>query len=152
MSITITEFADKINEIMPVMIKEFSKRHSNEIYKGKITLPQFLILGLLHDNRDIKMCNIAKFMSVTTAAMTGMIDRLEKYEYVKREPEPGDRRVIKVILTRKGAELVKKINEQRRRMIIDVFGRVSKQDRADYLRVLMRIKDILTKNRQWKKQ
>lgn len=146
MSITITEFADKINDVVPVMIKEFSRRNVAELYKGKITLPQFLILGFLHNNGDSKMCGIAKFMSVTTAAMTGMVDRLEKYGYVKREPEPQDRRIINVSLTQKGLELVRKINRKRRRMIIDVFGKVSEEDRSDYLRVLMKIKDILTKN------
>ena len=146
MSITITEFADKINDVVPVMMKEFSKRNVPELYKGKITLPQFLILGFLHNNGDSKMCGIAKFMSVTTAAMTGMVDRLEKCGYVKREHKPQDRRIINVSLTHKGLELVKKINEERRHMIIDVFGRVSDEDRSDYLRVLMKIKDILTKN------
>jgi len=146
MSITITEFADKINDVVPVMMKEFSKRNVPEFYKGKITLPQFLILGFLHNNGDSKMCGIAKFMSVTTAAMTGMVDRLEKYGYVERESEPEDRRIINVSLTHKGLELVKKINDQRRHMIIDVFGKVSGEDRSDYIRVLMKIKDILTKN------
>ena len=146
MFITITEFADKINDVVPVMMKEFSKRNVPELYKGKITLPQFLILGFLHNNGDSKMCGIAKFMSVTTAAMTGMVDRLEKYGYVKREPELQDRRIINVSLTHKGLELVKKINDERRHMIIDIFGKVSERDRSDYLRVLMKIKDILTKN------
>ena len=145
MSITINEFADKLNHMMPVMIKEFSRRQVGEIYKGKITLPQFLMLGFLHNNGDSKMCAIAKFMSVTTAAMTGMVDRLEKYGYVKRGHDPKDRRIIKIILTQKGMDLIKKINDERRRMIIDVFGRVSETDRADYLRVLMRIRDILTR-------
>ena len=145
MSITITEFADKINDVVPVMIKEFSRRNVTELYKGKITLPQFLILGFLHNNGDSKMCGIAKFMSVTTAAMTGMVDRLEKYGYVKRGHDPKDRRIIKIILTQKGMDLIKKINDERRRMIIDVFGKVSSEDRSDYLRVLMRIRDILTR-------
>jgi len=144
MSITITEFADRINDVVPVMIKEFSRRNVAELYKGKITLPQFLILGFLHNNGDSKMCGIAKFMSVSTAAMTGMVDRLEKYGYVKRESEPQDRRIINVSLTHRGLELVKKINHERRSMIIDVFGKVSEQDRSDYLRVLMKIKEILT--------
>lgn len=143
MSITINEFADKLNNMMPVMIKEFSRRQVGEIYKGKITLPQFLILGFLHNNGNLKMCAIAKFMSVTTAAMTGMVDRLERLGYVKREPEPEDRRIINVGLTQKGQELVNKINLRRREMIVDVFGKISEQDRMDYLRVLTKVKDIL---------
>lgn len=144
MPMSIQEFADKMNDVVPVMIKEFSKRHVSEVYKGKITLPQFLILGFLYKNPDSRMSDLAHFMSVSTAAMTGMVDRLVKYGYVIRESEPHDRRVIKIKLTSKGSELVKKINQKRREMIIDVFGRVSETDRRDYLRVLMKIKDILT--------
>lgn len=144
MSITLHEFADKMNDVVPVMIKEFSRRQVSELYKGKITLPQFLILSFLHRNEDSAMSGLAHFMSVSTAAMTGMVDRLVKYGYVARDSEPGDRRVIKIKLTKKGSGLVNKVNSRRRHMIIDIFGRVSETDRADYLRVLLKIKEILT--------
>lgn len=142
---SIGEFADKLNDVMPVMLKEFSRRQTNDIYKGKITLPQFLILSFLYNNGDSNMSGIARYMSVTTAAMTGMVDRLERYGYVKRGHEPDDRRIININLTAKGKDLVEKINTQRREMIVDVFGKVSEQDRSDYLRVLMRVKNILTR-------
>jgi len=148
MSVTITEFADRINDLMPVMIKEFAKRQVNEFFKDKITLPQFLILDFLEKNGESKMTNLAHFMSVSTAAMTGMVDRLVNYGYAARESELHDRRVIKIKLNLRGNRLVKKINQQRRNMIIDVFGRVSETDRSDYLRVLMKIKEVLTKNRK----
>jgi len=141
---SINEFADKINSIVPIMIKEFSRRHVSELYKGKITLPQFLILDFLYRNEDSKMSDLARFMSVSTAAMTGMIERIVKYGYAIRESEPHDRRVIRIKLTAKGSELVKKINQKRRQMIIEIFGRVSEKDRSDYLRVLAKIKDILS--------
>jgi len=80
--------------------------------------------------------------------MTGMVDRLVNYGYAARESELHDRRVIKIKLNLRGNRLVKKINQQRRNMIIDVFGRVSETDRSDYLRVLMKIKEVLTKNRK----
>jgi DNA-binding MarR family transcriptional regulator len=148
MSISVHEFADKMNEVIPVMIKEFSRRHASEIYKGKITLPQFLILNFLHGNEDSKMSDLAHFMFVSTAAMTGMVERLVKCGYVAREYEPKDRRIIKIKLTSKGSELAGKINRERRRIIIDVFGKVSEADRANYSRVLMKIKEILTKDRK----
>jgi len=139
------EFADSINDIMPVMIKEFSRRQASEVYKGKITLPQFLILGFLYNSGDSNMSGIARYMSVTTAAMTGMVDRLERYGYVKREHKPDDRRIININLTLKGKDLVEKINTKRREMIVDVFGKVSEQDRSDYLRVLTKVRNVLAR-------
>lgn len=144
MPISLYEFADKMSEVMPVIAKGFFRRQVDELYKGKITLPQFLILEFLHREGESKMTDLAHFMDVTTAAMTGIVDRLVRDGYVLRILYPQDRRIIRIKLTSKGSGLVKKINEQRSRMVIKIFGRISEVDRQDYLRILMQIKDILT--------
>lgn len=142
---SLVEFANKMNEVMPVLFREFSKRQANELYKGKITLPQFLILDFLNRQGESQMTHLANFMHVTTAAMTGIVERLVRDGYLVRVYETKDRRIIKVKLTSKGNELVKRINQQRQRMIIKIFGNISEDDRKDYLRILMQIKEILTK-------
>jgi len=141
----ISEFADRINEIIPIMMREFVKRQGNELIKGKITLPQFLILEFLHRESVSTMSQIAHFMDVSTAAITGFIDRLVRDRYVVRTYEPQDRRIILAKLTSRGNELVRKINQQRRQMVISTFGKISETDRKEYLRILTQIKDKLTK-------
>lgn len=142
--LSLAEFADKISEVFPVVIKEFMKRQTNELCRGKITMPQFIILNFLERQGQSRMTDLAKFMGVTTAAMTGLIDRLVRDGYVERIEEPHDRRIIKVRATAKGSALVRKINLQKRQMIIDIFGRLTQRDREEYLRVIMRVRDILT--------
>jgi DNA-binding MarR family transcriptional regulator len=92
------------------------------------------------------MTDMAHFMHVTTAAMTGIVDRLVRDDYVTRVYDPRDRRVIKIELTSHGNKLVRKINEQRRSMIIKIFGSISEADRQDYLRILMQIRDVLSED------
>ena len=140
--ITMPEFADKMGEFLPIVMKEFARRVS-ELYKGKITFPQFLIMELLDKQGGSKMTDMAKFMGVTTAAMTGIIDRLVKSGYVTRSHEPGDRRIINIKPTAKGYKLVKKVHTQRKQMIINIFGKISEKDREEYLRIVMQIRDIL---------
>jgi DNA-binding MarR family transcriptional regulator len=82
-------------------------------------------------------------MGVSTAAVTGLVDRLVKYAYIVRVFDPGDRRIIRIKLTAGGLSLVKKVNQQRRQMIISIFEKISEADRKDYLRILMQIKEIL---------
>ena len=143
---SLLEFADKMNEIMPGIIQGFARRQADELYKGKITLPQFLILDFLSQQGESKMTDMAHFMHVTTAAMTGIVDRLVRDDYVTRVYDPRDMRVIKIKLTSHGNKLVKKINEQRRSMIIKIFGSISEADRQDYLRILMQIRDVLSED------
>jgi len=94
-----SEFADKLNEIMPIVLKEFLRRQANEVSSGKITLPQFLVLAFLSKEGESKMKRLAQVMGVTTAAMTGIVDRLVRDGYVSREffPQEG---LIKALPTR----------------------------------------------------
>jgi DNA-binding MarR family transcriptional regulator len=146
--VSILKFADKMNEVMPVIIKGFARRQTDELYKGKITLPQFLILEFLYKEGGSKMTTLAHYMEVTTAAMTGIVDRLVKCGYIIRIFDSSDRRIIKTKLTPKGAELVKRITQQRRQMIINIFGKISEVERNNYLSILMRISDILAKQKE----
>ena len=143
--LSLSDFADIINQIMPLLAKEFARMQMKELCKDKITLPQLLILDFLHKEGESKMSYLAHFMSVTTAAMTGIVDRMVGGGYIERIYEPQDRRIIKVRLTTRGNELIENINEQKRRLIIRIFGRISERDRQEYLRILTQIKEILSK-------
>ncbi|MFA5437003.1 MAG: MarR family transcriptional regulator [Candidatus Omnitrophota bacterium] len=143
-ALSISDFADRMNELMPVLIKEFAHMQPQEIYKGKVTLAQILILQHLNMQDSVKMTDIARFMKVSTAAVTGIVDRLVKSGYVARIFDQRDRRIIRAQITPKGLVLMKKVASERRKMVIEIFGRVSKRDRQDYLRVLMRIKGMLS--------
>jgi MarR family transcriptional regulator, organic hydroperoxide resistance regulator len=141
--LSLSEFADEIGEIFPVVIKEFIKKQTNELCRGKVTMPQFVVLNFLGNEGEARMTDLANFMGVSTAAMTGIVERLFRCDYVWRLPEAHDRRIIKIKLTSKGSSLVKKINHQRHQMIIDIFGKLSEAERESYLKIIMRIRDIL---------
>ena len=145
--ISLLEFSERINEIMPVLMKEFSRHLLKGVHK--VTLPQLFVLQFLHDGGETKMTDLAHFMNVSTAAMTGIVERLVRDGYVVRAPDSQDRRIIKIRLTSRGASLIKVINEQKRQMIVKVFGKVSERDRSDYLRILIKIKDVLIKDKKF---
>jgi len=111
-------------------------------------MPQFIILDCLHRQGETRMTDLAKFMGVTTPAMTGIVERLVKYQYAERVFDPDDRRIIKIKVTAKGSSLVKRITRQRHQMITDIFGKLSFKDREDYLRIITRIRDILKAQEQ----
>lgn len=143
--IAIADFAQKMNQIMPEIMKGFARRQSNDVYKGKITLPQLLILERLNRQGASKMTDLAKFMKVTTAASTGIVQRLVMSGYVQREYDQSDRRIIRIRLSAKGIELLKKINQQRTESVTKIFSQISENDRGEYLRILTQVKDILDK-------
>jgi DNA-binding MarR family transcriptional regulator len=140
---SLMQFSDKMNSILPLFIREMVKRQVNELYRGKITFPQFLILESLYKEKESTMTNIARSMSVTTAAATGIVERLVRDSYVVRISNLKDRRIILIRLTVKGVDLVEKIRQQRRIMINDIFGKISEEERQNYLNILFKIYNIL---------
>ena len=79
---------------------------SNELNKGNVSFPQFFLLAYLSSEEYLTMSDIAKKMGHSTAAATGLVDRLEKLGYVERVHAAEDRRKIMVRITNKGVDLV----------------------------------------------
>jgi DNA-binding MarR family transcriptional regulator len=141
--LTISEFADRVSEIMPVIMKEFVRHQAGEFYKLKITMPQFFVLDIIKHSGESKMSDMARSLGVTTAAMTGIIGRLVRDGYVVRISEPGDRRIIKVRLTPKGMRVVGDMIERRKQITIKMFGFISAKEREDYLNIISHISEHL---------
>jgi len=85
---------------------------STELNKGNISFPQFFLLTYLSSEEYLTMSDIAKKMGHSTAAATGLVDRLEKLCYVERMHAAEDRRKIMVRITSKGIELVSKMRNE----------------------------------------
>jgi DNA-binding MarR family transcriptional regulator len=85
---------------------------SNELNKGNVSFPQFFLLTYLSSEEYLTMSDIAKKMGHSTAAATGLVDRLEKLGYVERIHAAEDRRKIMVRITAKGVELVSKMRKE----------------------------------------
>jgi len=138
-SLPLADFADSLDEIMADIVRAFMRQKSDELFKGKITMPQFFLMLFLKKQGESRMTDIARVLSVTTAAATGVVERLVKGGYVTRVFDPHDRRIIRVRLSPKGSATVHKVIEQRRQMIISIFGKVSQDDREQYLAILRRV-------------
>lgn len=85
---------------------------STELNKGNVSFPQFFLLTYLSSEEYLTMSDIAKKMGHSTAAATGLVDRLEKLSYVERVHAAEDRRKIMVRITAKGIELVAKMRTE----------------------------------------
>lgn len=85
-------------------------RLSPILTEGKISYPQFFLLAYLAEEDCLSMSNIAKMMGHSTAAATGMVDKLQELGYLKRYTAAADRRKIMVRITEQGRELVQSMH------------------------------------------
>src|SRR6187549_1544161 len=89
--------------------REFLLNLSRELNRDNISFAQFFLLGYLATSRELTMTDIARKMGHSTAAATGLVDRLEKLGYVERMHAADDRRKVLVRITNKGVDLVAKL-------------------------------------------
>ncbi|HVY25749.1 MAG TPA: MarR family transcriptional regulator [Polyangiaceae bacterium] len=74
-----------------------------------VTGPQRLVLRIIGHHDRISAGALAEIMHIHPSSLTGMLQRLEQAELIRRESDPFDRRRALLELTRKGIRL----NEQR---------------------------------------
>ena len=68
-----------------------------------------LMDGLYLNGGSLSPTELAKYMFRTNHSITSMVDTLEKQELVRREPNPLDRRSIKITLTPEGWQLMERM-------------------------------------------
>lgn len=72
-----------------------------------LTEPQSAVMRNLFNNGPVSSADLSRSLFVTPSNITGIVDRLEKKQFVKRIRKDGDRRVVLIILTESGKELGK---------------------------------------------
>ncbi len=55
--------------------------------------------------------DLAQLLDVGKVSIGGLIDRLEKSGHVKRRPDPVDRRVKRILITKKGYGVIAKMRK-----------------------------------------
>jgi DNA-binding MarR family transcriptional regulator len=100
-----------ILEIMQSLRRIFKaiQDYSHEVSdKFGITGPQLWALKAISQNENLSLSDLSRRMYLHPSTMTGLMDRLEKKGYVKRNRDQVDRRVIYLQLTAEGKKLVKR--------------------------------------------
>ncbi|HEY4261806.1 MAG TPA: MarR family transcriptional regulator [Schlesneria sp.] len=102
-----------------------------------VTPSQYNILRILRgEGKPMPSLEIGERMIQVVPAMTGLIDRLEKQSLVRRERCLEDRRVIYIVLTEQGTELLAKLDKPVEELHKDLLGHMAKTELTELSRLL----------------
>lgn len=87
-------------------------------------------LGFLVNEGPVPAGRLAAVTGLTTGAVTRMIDRLERTGYVRREPDPHDRRRVIVRVVSERLQEVATFFEPMRQAMHDVYANYPDEDLA----------------------
>lgn len=136
---SIRKDASRLADFIMFTQRSFLLNLSKELNKGNVSFPQFFLLGYLANEDFLTMTDISKKMGHSTAAATGLVDRLEKLGYVQRLHAQEDRRKVMVQITRKGIDLVERIREEIVGSLVDLMEDLDKDEQDALLKTYGKI-------------
>lgn len=107
-----------------------------------ISIPQLLTLKFLNETDGYKstMKGIKEMLSLNASTVTGIVARLEQKGFVARLPDPKDKRSTPIILTSKGANLLKNTKESLHEKISKNLDKISEEE---YEKILVSFETII---------
>ncbi|SHJ48781.1 DNA-binding transcriptional regulator, MarR family [Dethiosulfatibacter aminovorans DSM 17477] len=131
------------------LIREINSKlnHSikNEFKDTGLTVPQIMVLKTLSNGNRLKISEISKEMNLVNSTVSGIIDRLEKQDIVKRIRSEEDRRIVYIELSEKGNEIIKNHRAIINNFFNDTFGNLGNEEINTILTGLQTVKNVLDK-------
>jgi DNA-binding MarR family transcriptional regulator len=110
-----------ITEIYWMSYKLLERR----FYHLGVSASQARVLAVLHyADGPIKPSLVATLLFQETQSITGILHRIESRGWVRRLPDPNDRRAVGLELTDKGREITEEIVKISEELYDDMFGQV----------------------------
>jgi DNA-binding MarR family transcriptional regulator len=115
-----------------------------------ITLAEYGTMVRLSEaeGRRLRMCDLAALLHLSASGLTRRVEDLVKRGWVRREPDPQDRRVINAVLTEEGFAVLAGAApthvEGVRRHLFDHLSRTQVRQLGSILRALERAADAGT--------
>lgn len=118
--------------------KELEKRYH-------VTEPQLSCLLALNEADSLYPSQLSKCMFVRPSTITGILDRLERKELVRRVRSSQDRRIITIELTEKGRDLARHAPSPIHQEIIEGLAKLDETEVRQILTALQRLADLMEK-------
>lgn len=137
-----------VEEIAEILFQQLKPTSStsltevlNEFNRGEVG-----VLGYLAFDKDEATAGeLSEKLNVTTARIASILNSLENKEYIKRKEDNFDKRKTLVSITTKGKELANITKREIIEKIIRVVEEVGYDEIKDYVRIALKIRDVLDK-------
>ena len=113
-----------------------------------MTLQQFSVLVVLARAGPVPMRTLSKELQVTPPNITGVVDRLERKELVKRLADPGDRRKKEIQLTAKGENLYERVRKGYSASIQESLDALTREEQEILAKLLRKLRNEIVRREE----
>ncbi|MFC9681810.1 MarR family winged helix-turn-helix transcriptional regulator [Streptomyces sp. NPDC056948] len=111
-------------------VHRIQKRHLEQRDLGITPAQSRLLRTLAHWGSPPRMADLAERLEVVPRAVTTLVDALEASGKVRRVPDPGNRRVIRIELTDDGRGALRELRAARRSAAEEILAPLAEEQRA----------------------
>ncbi|MCL7746095.1 MarR family winged helix-turn-helix transcriptional regulator [Halalkalibacter alkaliphilus] len=119
----------KLFVVMTRAIQAITKRVEEDIKGYGLNPTEFGVLELLYSKGDQPIQKIGQKVLLASSSITYVVDKLEKKQYIKRQPCPKDRRVTYATITEEGTQLMQEIFPKHKEAIEEIFGGLKAEEK-----------------------
>lgn len=94
----------------------------------EFTFPQMQALGFVVDHPGCTMGELAQALGIGLSAATGLIDRLVQHEFVEREADPNDRRIVRIHASAAGRNARQRCRRERIKRLQEALELLCEQE------------------------
>lgn len=115
----------------------------NEFTKGEVGVLAYLVF----EKNNVTPGELSEQINVTSARIASILNSLENKKYIQRNASDTDKRKILVTVTEEGKANVEEAKNKVINKISSVFEQLGEEDTKEYIRLVSKINDILSKER-----
>jgi len=126
----------KLEWLGPILVRGLKLLTSVEALGQDFSFSQTLILQALMVQRESRMNDLARFLGLSKANASGLVDRLVKKGLLDREHGVEDRRVVFVRLTPKGQTVARGLAKVQRQGLAQMMRRIPEKNLGVFMETL----------------
>jgi len=130
---------DAIVEAIVFLYTESRRITKGVAAKHGLTGPQLAVLKMLEPVGKLALSELSWKIRARNSTVTGIIDRMERESLVERRRSEEDRRVVHIVLTKKGQKLADSVPVAPVEIFRQVLSELSARDASELRRILTRL-------------
>ncbi|MCL1696166.1 MULTISPECIES: MarR family transcriptional regulator [unclassified Lysinibacillus] len=138
----IKQIVDDINQYTYEMNVKLAKAQE-ALFTDDLSMKQTLVIDFVHKHKKCTMGEIAHYMEISPSAVSQIVSRLEKENYLKRDINPNNRREVVVMLAENGDAYYHR-DEQINELIIEkIYSKMPVEDLEQLRSLIQRLNRIV---------
>jgi len=130
------ESISKIIDLTRNFNKSLKHKFYHYVQDSGFTLPQLSVISILEKHGEQKVSELSFKMGLSNSTVSGILDRLEQKDIIKRERTKNDRRVVKISLTGESQDFCNDFRKKKEEYLTQLLKKLSEQEIRDIIKGL----------------